>query len=153
MHTANNSDMNPSPRVWASRSESQHSGQGVCQRITGKSQSCGSHGLERIRSQSSGAEPLVADGQGRSVWQGRSALPRGAELSLRWPGACLNYTLEDCVLQPSGSLDKCLGTLDGEWRNSPGAYLCVVSISRHSCSGHVCQYFRCVSLPSVSGMT
>ena len=45
----------------------------------------------------------------------------GAQLSQQWSGACLSYTLESFILCPSGSLDKCLGTLmtSGEFPQEP----------------------------------
>ena len=57
--------------------------------------------------------------------------------------------LESGVLHPSGSLDRCLGTPETKWGISPGAYLWVVLLCRHSCSDHVCRYLTCVSLPHV----
>ena len=82
-----------------------------------------------------------------------STLEWGARLSQQWSGACLSYTLESGALHLSGPLNKCLGAPAGRWRIALGAYLWVVPLCRHSCSGHKCRYLRCVSLPGVSGVT
>ena len=60
-------------------------------------------------------------------------LPMPRETSVAWSStlcvefSCLNSSLkpasvipERCILHPAGSLDKCLGTPDGEWGISPG---------------------------------
>ena len=61
--------------------------------------------------------------------------------------------LESGVLHPSRSLNKGLGTPNGKWGLSPEAYLWVVLLCRHGCSGHVCRCLKCVSLPDVSAVT
>ena len=84
--------------------------------------------------------------------------------------------LENGVYPPLlGLFDKCLGTPDAKWGMypgaygwytiallntpvgkcgiSPGAYLWVVPLCRPVCSGLMCRYLRCVSLPDVSVLT
>ena len=127
--------MNSSPIVSVCRSGRQHSGQGNCQHLASKDLEPG--GQQGRRSpQSSRAEPLAV-------------MP--SEISVVW--SLPQLYLESGVLHPSRSLEKCLGTPYGKWEISPGAYLWVVLLCRHGCSGHVCRYLRCVSLPDVYNMT
>ena len=71
-----------------------------------------------------------------------STLVCGAQLSQQCSEACFSYALEGGALHHYGSLDKCLGTPDGEWGIFPGAYLWVVLLCRHGYSGHVYKYRR-----------
>ena len=81
-----------------------------------------------------------------------STLVCGAQLPRRSSEVYFSYTIEGGALHPSGSLDKCLGTPDGEWGISPGAYHWVALLCRHVCSGHVCRCLRWASLIDVSGL-
>ena len=144
--------MNLSPRVSVCRSGTQHGGQGSCQHLARKD----------LWSQEVSRADKVPSPAGQSV---RQPLPReirvvwsctlvcGAQLSQQWSGACLSHTFESDVIYPSGSLGKCLGTSDAKCGISPGTYLWVVPLCRHGCSGHVCKYLGCISLPVMSGMT
>ena len=106
----------------------------------------------RTSPQSSRAEAPTHGAKGDSVaWS--STLVCGAQLSQRWSRKCLRYTLKVVYSTFLGLFDKCFGTPDAKWGISPGAYLWVVPLSRHSCSDHMCKYLRCASLPDASGVT
>ena len=79
-----------------------------------------------------------------------STLVCGAQLSQQWAGTRLPYILKVVHSISLGPFDKCLGTPDGKWGISPGAYLWMASLWRHGfltmCAS------RCVSLPGVSAL-
>ena len=99
--------------------------------------------------QSSRAEPLAVNVKGDQ--QGMEQ-PSGVWSSAIWTvvWSLPQLYLESGAINPSGSFDKCLGTPDGEWGISPGAYLWMASLWRHGfltmCAS------RCVSLPGVSAL-
>ena len=76
-----------------------------------------------------------------------------AQLSQQWSGACLNYILKVVYSTLLGLLISVLAPLMISGEFPPGVYLWVVLVCRHGCSGHMCRYLRCVSLPNVPSMT
>ena len=90
--------------------------QGAAQWAKEPSTSCKEGPLEpggqqsRHSPQSSRAELPVADVKGDQC-----GVEQHSGVWSSWCGTCLSYTHESNVLFPSGSLDKCLGTPDGEW--------------------------------------
>ena len=121
------------------------------------------------------AEPPVADAKGDQRGMGQhSGVWSSAVSAVVWNLPQLY--LENGVHPPLlGLFDKCLGTPDAKWGMypgaygwytiallntpvgkcgiSPGAYLWVVPLCRPVCSGLMCRYLRCVSLPDVSVLT
>ena len=104
-----------------------------------------------------------------------STLESGVWLYQQWSATCFSYRLKVEYSTLLGLFDKCLGTPDAKWGMypgacgwytiallntpvgkcgiSPGAYLWVVPLCRPVCSGLMCRYLRCVSLPDVSALT
>ena len=133
---------NLSPRVSACRSGRQHSGQRRCQRLARKDlwSQVGSRAGKVLGPAGQRLRRLTPR-EITVVWG--STLGCGGRLPQQWSGACLSHTLESGGLHPSGTL-KGLGTPAGKWGISPGAYLWVVPLCRHGCSGHVCRCLRCL---------
>ena len=142
--------MNLSPRVSVCRSRRQHGKQGNSQRLARKDlwSQVGSRAGEVFRPAGRSLHQLMPR-EVSVAWS--SPLVCGARLSQQWSGACLNDTLTVVHSTLLGLLISILAPrmASGEFAQE----LQVVLLCRHVCSGHVCRYVRCVSLPGVSALT
>ena len=166
--------MNPSSRVPVCRSERQHSGRGSLQHLARKdlwSQACSRADKVRRPAGQSLRQPMPREIS--MVWS--STLMCGARLSQQWSGPAPVIPLRVLYSTLLGLFDKCLGSPpakwgicpgacrwytaillhipNGKWGVSPGSYRWAVVLCRPGCSGHVCRYLKCVSLPDVFTLT